>query len=434
MTIRIVPWQQLSPDERGRVLTRSESDVDSVVEIAREIIDDVSSNGDSAIRRLSARLDGFDDSGLPLRVGEAEIDAAVASLDPDVMEALDYAISNVRAVHEHQAPGPLALTEVSPGILAGERTTPLASAGLYVPRGRGSFPSMLYMLAVPAAVAGVDRIVVTTPPDPEGAVDPACLYAARACGVHEVYRVGGAQAVAALAFGTETINRVEKIVGPGSAYVAAAKRLLRERIDVGIPAGPSESLILADDTATASSLAADLLIEAEHGGDSQAILVTTSEALAQEVAGLLPGLIDQTPEPRRAFLERVFESYGMVLLASTMDEAIEIVNEIAPEHLQIRSADPFETMASVRNAGEILLGEHTAFSLANYAAGANAVLPTGGFARTWSGVSVADFTKRASVVRISKNAYPEIARHTAVLAKYEGFYWHHRALTERDRQ
>ncbi|MFP4551893.1 MAG: histidinol dehydrogenase [Spirochaetales bacterium] len=434
MTIRIVPWRQLNAAERQRILARSESDVASVLEIAREIVDDVSANGDAAIRRLSARLDRFDTPGLPLRVRESEIDTAVAGLAKPVIEALDYAIANVRAVHSHQAPQPLVLTEPSPGILAGERTTPIDAVGLYVPRGRGSFPSMLYMLAVPAAVAGVKRVVVTTPPSPDGTIDAACLYAARACGVHEIYRVGGAQAVAALAVGTESIEPVDKIVGPGSAYVAAAKRVLRDRVDVGIPAGPSESMILADESATAASLAVDLLIEAEHGADSQALLVTTSEPLAREVADRLSGLINETPKPRRAFLEQVFGSYGMVILAEDMQEATEIVNAVAPEHLQIRTRDPFATMASVRNAGEILLGEHSAFSLANYAAGANAVLPTGGFARTWSGVSVSDFTKRTSVVRVSNNAYPEIARHVAVLGEYEGFYWHHRALSELDRQ
>jgi histidinol dehydrogenase len=378
-----------------------------------------------------ARLDGFDDPLMPLRVRQAEIDEAIEKLDTRVKEALEYAVQNVRLFHEQQADREFSMEQMSPGLLVGERTLPLASVGLYVPRGRGSFPSMLYMLAVPAAIAGVDRIVVTTPPGPDGAVDPACLFAASLCNVDEVYRVGGAQAIASLALGTESIARVDKIVGPGSAYVAAAKRLLRDYVDMGLPAGPSESLILADETADPFLVSRDLLIEAEHGADSQAVLVTTSRDLAERVAALLPDLIAQTPEPRKSFLESVFGSYGILLVAESLEQAASIVDTVAPEHLQIVTRDPLETLSYVRNAGEILLGPNSAFSLANYAAGVNAVLPTGGFARTWSGVSVADFTKRTGVVRVTEEAYPEIARHAAVLAEYEGFYWHHRALTDR---
>jgi histidinol dehydrogenase len=290
---------------------------------------------------------------------------------------------------------------------------------------------MLYMLAVPAAIAGVRRLVVATPPAADGTADAACLYAARRCGVHAVYRMGGVQAIAALAIGTSSVAKVDKIVGPGSAYVAAAKRILRDRVDVGLPAGPSESIIIADDTAEASGIAADLLIEAEHGSDSQALLVTSSRRVASEAARLAGAMVDETPEPRRGFLRDVFSGYGGVLLADTLREAAAIVNAFAPEHLQIRTTDPWETMGLITNAGEILLGEHSAFSLANYAAGANAVLPTGGYARTWSGVSVADFVKRSSVVQVSKSAYGDIAPHVARLAEYEGFHWHAQALRNR---
>jgi histidinol dehydrogenase len=290
---------------------------------------------------------------------------------------------------------------------------------------------MLYMLAVPAQIAGVPRIAIATPPAPDGSVDAACLYAARLCGVEEMYRVGGAQAIAAFAFGTESIAPVLKVVGPGSAYVAAAKRVVRDTLDTGIPAGPSESAIIADETATAREVAVDLLIEAEHGADSQAILVTTSQTLAEDVAALIPELIEQTPQPRKTFLESVFSGFGMVVLADRIDEACSIVNTLAPEHLQIRTTDPWEVASKVNNAGEILIGGHSAFSLANYAAGANAVLPTGGFARTWSGVSVHDFQKRSSVVQVSPGAYPEISEHVQTLAEYEGFHWHAEALRER---
>lgn len=432
MKIPVRQWAGLSQDERTRILSRSEQNVDELLPVAQTIIDSVSERGDDAVRDHTARLDGAP-ADLDIVVPPQAFDAAERALAPDVRAALDFAIENVRAVHRHQVPNDLALTQVRPGLLSGERTTPIDSVGLYVPRGRGSFPSMLYMLAVPASLAGVPSIAVATPPDAAGDVDAACLYAARRCGVETVYRMGGVQAIAALALGTRSVRRVNKIVGPGSAYVAAAKRLLRDRVDVGLPAGPSESIILADAAADADRVAVDLLIEAEHGSDSQALLVTPDPALAEEVARLAAAHVDATPEPRAGFLRDVFAGYGGVILTETLDEAIDVVNAFAPEHLQVRTTDPWETASRIRNAGEILVGAHSAFSLANYAAGANAVLPTGGYARTWSGVSVADFVKRTSVVEVSPGAYDEIARHVAVLAEYEGFHWHARAVAERPR-
>jgi histidinol dehydrogenase len=433
MVIPVRRWRDLDPAERSRILARSEQNIDDLLPVAREIVDAVARRGDAAVREYTHTLDRAPlDSAIVVR--ESDFVEAERSLSPEVRAALDYAITNVRAVHEHQRGPALELLEVRPGVLAGERTVPIDSVGLYVPRGRGSFPSMLYMLAVPATLAGVPRVAIATPPDEHGSVDAACLYAARQCGVSRVYAIGGVQAIAALAIGTESVERVVKIVGPGSAYVAAAKRVLRDRIDVGIPAGPSESIILADGSADAERVATDLLIEAEHGSDSQALLITTSEELAHAVSDLVAALIDQTPdtpEPRRQFLGDVFADYGGIILAGSDAEASAIVNEFAPEHLQIRTRDPWSTMNEIRNAGEILLGEHSAFSLANYAAGANAVLPTGGLARTWSGVSVHDFVKRTSVVRVSRSGYPEIARHARVLAEYERFHWHARALSDR---
>ncbi len=430
MKIPVRVWSDLEESERARILSRAELDIDGIVADVQPIVAAVATRRDEALREYTHRLDHLP-LELPFEVPAEEFDHAERRLDPTVREALDYAIANVTAAHEHQRSRAIELTEVRPGLLAGERTRPIDSVGLYVPQGRGRFPSMLYMLAVPARLAGVPRITVATPPSAQGAVDDACLYAARKCGVHAVYRMGGAQAIAAFAYGTESVPRVDKIVGPGSAYVAAAKRLLRDRVDVGLPAGPSESVVLADATARAQGVSVDLLIEAEHGSDSQAILVTTSSSLAGEVADLLPHLIDDTPEPRRTYLRDVFSGYGGIVLAGSMTEAAHIVNEIAPEHLQIRTAEPWSTMSLITSAAEILLGEHSAFSLANYAAGANAVLPTGGAARTWSGVSVHDFVKRTSVVQVSSDAYGQIASHVQALAEYEGFHWHARALRER---
>lgn len=343
MEIPIRRWETMPATARARVLARSEQNIDDLLELAQEIIDTVSARGDAALREYSARFDNLQGEH-PMEVSSEEFDRAERELDPAVREAIDYSIANVTAVHEHQRRPELELSEVRPGIVAGERTLAIESAGLYVPRGRGSFPSMLYMLAIPARIAGVPRVVVATPPATDGSVDAGCLYAARRCGVSAVYRVGGVQAIAALAIGTESIASVRKIVGPGSAYVAAAKRILRDRVDVGLPAGPSESVILADETADAHRVSRDLLIEAEHGSDSQALLVTADERLAREVAEEIARLIERTPEPRKQFLVDVFSGYGGVILANDNEDAAGIVNLIAPEHLQIRTAEPWDTM------------------------------------------------------------------------------------------
>lgn len=291
---------------------------------------------------------------------------------------------------------------------------------------------MLYMLAVPARVAGVEHVSVVTPPNSDGSVDPACLYAARYCGVNTVYRVGGAHAIAALAYGTESVKAVSKLVGPGSSYVAAAKREVAGAVDTGLPAGPTESIILADRYADPWKVSLDLMVEAEHGSDSQALLITPSRPLAEAVMEVLPELTAEAPEPRRSFLEDVFAGYGGVILSSSMEEGAEIVNAFAPEHLQIHTREPYDTLGLIRHAGEILLGEHSVFSLANYATGANAVLPTGGNARTWSPVSVRAFMKYSSVVHVTSAGYHNLRDHVIVLADYEGFHAHAQALRRRD--
>jgi len=424
-------WKNLPAEERTRLLQRSETDIAEAVRLVRPILEEVRDRGDAALREFTKKFDGADIGALPLRVDDDEFLRAERILSPELKKALEFAVENVRRFHESQRPGPMSFQEIRPGVYAGERASPIASAGLYVPRGRGSFPSMLYMLAVPALTAGVPRISVVTPPDPDGSVDPACLYAARILGLRDLFRVGGAQAVAALAYGTESIPEVTKIVGPGSSFVTAAKRLLADRVDTGLPAGPSESIVLADGGADPRLVLLDLLIEAEHGSDSSALLVTSDRTLAEEVASLLPPMVETLPEPRRTFARDVFSRYGGVILTESLEEAVEIVNLFAPEHLQIQTRDPFDVLPLIRNAGEILLGPATPFSLANYACGANAVLPTGGKALTRSAVSVRDFIKHSSVVRVSPGAFDEMRRHVQILADYEGFTAHGEALRRR---
>jgi histidinol dehydrogenase len=290
---------------------------------------------------------------------------------------------------------------------------------------------MLYMLSVPAAIAGVPHVSVVSPPNRDGSIDPACLFTASLTGVSRVYRIGGAQAVAALAYGTESVEPVLKIIGPGSRYVSAAKRVVAHKVDTGLPAGPSESMILADGSGDPRTTALDLLVEAEHGADSCALLITDSQDFAEKVAGFAGEFADELPAERKAFVSEVVSRYGGVLVVDSIEEGAGLVNRFAPEHLQIRTAEPFSVMEMIRNAGEILLGEHLPFSAANYSTGPNAVLPTGGAAKTYSPVSVRDFMKFSSVIYAEEGGYRSMAPHVAALARYEGFAAHERAVGRR---
>ena len=420
--------------QRARLLRRAEIQIDELIERVRPIIQEVRQRGDEALIEFTARFDRVQLAPDHLRASREEIERAYQMLDTSVRGATEHAIRNVRTFHQRQMPHEQWFTQVAPGVMAGEKITPVTSVGLYVPRGKGAFPSVMYMLATPASIAGVPRIVVCTPPGPGGEVDPASLVAADLCGVHEIYRAGGAQAIAALAYGTASIARVHKITGPGSGFVSAAKRLLYGTVDVGLPAGPSESITLADATANPELLARDLLIEAEHGPDSSSLLVTDSRALAEAVMPLLPDKMAALPEWRQAFCRTVFEApegTGGIVLASSMREAVHFVNEYAPEHLEVQVREPFALLPELKNAGEILLGSHTPFCMGNYSVGTNAVLPTGGFAHTYSCTSVYDFLKRTGVAYLTQEGYASLSETTRRLAEFEGFPAHANAVTER---
>jgi histidinol dehydrogenase len=420
--------------QRVRLLRRAEIQIDELVERVRPIVEAVRDRGDDALIEFTGRFDRVQLGVDQLRVSRAEIEQAHSQLDSSVRAALEHAIHNIRTFHQRQLPHEQWFTQVAPGVIAGEKITPISSVGLYVPRGKGAFPSVMYMLATPASIAGVPRIVVCTPPGPQGEVDPASLVAADLCGVHEIYRVGGAQAIAALAYGTHSIARVHKITGPGSGYIAAAKRLLYGTVDVGLPAGPSEAITLADESASPELLARDLLIEAEHGPDSSSLLVTDSRSLAERVMALLPSKMAALPEWRQAFVRTVFEApegTGGVVLAGSMREAIDFVNTYAPEHLEVQVREPFALLPKLENAGEILLGPRTPFCTANYSVGTNAVLPTGGFAHTFSCTTVYDFLKRTGIAYLAPEGYASLSETTRRLAEYEGFPAHANAVTER---
>lgn len=428
MNIKVREWKDISNDEKNMIFRRSEQNIEDVLPVVQEIINHVKKDGDKALLHYNEKFLKIPATSNYLKVTEDEFIKAEKSLNESVKEAIRFSINNIKKFHEAQKPEAISMMETSPGIFAGERATPIDSVGLYVPGGRGTFPSMLYMLAVPAVIAGVKRICVTTPPNSMGFADSGVLYACSQCGINEVYKVGGAEAITALTYGTKTIKPVVKILGPGSMYVTAAKRLLYSSVDVGLPAGPSESALIADSTADPYNMALDLLVEAEHGSDSSALLLTDSMENAVKAAGFMEKMIEDLPEPRKTFVTDVLNGYGGVIVTKDIDEACEISNEFAPEHLSLHTEDPWDTMSKITNAGEIILGDSTPFSAVNYSVGPNAVLPTGGKAKTFSAVGVRDFIKFSSVIYSTRKGYDTLNKHVPVLAEYEGFTTHGNAF------
>ena len=422
----------LSPEERADLVKRSETDLSFFIEKVGPIIEAVKTEGDAALVRFGTELDKAQGLTLDnLKASEEEFEEAFNLVEDEVIEAIRFGIENIRSFHEEQAPEPMWLKEVRPGAFAGDRFTPIESVALYVPRGKGSFPSVTMMTTGPAVVAKVPNLAIFTPPGPDGKVDAATLVAARIAGVDTVYKAGGAQAVAAAAYGTETVKAAQKIVGPGSPWVVAAKRLLAGVIDPGLPAGPSEVMILADDTVSGGLAAMDLLIEAEHGPDSSAWLVTSSERVAKEALEALPGHWANMTEQRVDFSRTVLTGQsGGIVVARDMDDACAFVNEYAPEHLEILSTKAFEYLGSITNAAEILMGTHTPVTIANFALGPNAVLPTSSGAKTWGPLSVQDFMRRSSIGYVTPKGYPDLAKNAKILADYEGFSSHANAVSE----
>lgn len=420
----------LDASARAALMRRSEADLSAFEDGARPIIQAVRDEGDAALLKFARTLDHADVAAGGLKGTPAEFAAAFGMVASEVIEAIRYAIGNIRNFHEAQRPEPMWLKEIRPGAFAGDRWTPIASVALYVPRGKGAFPSVTMMTSVPAIIAGVPNVAICTPPAPDGSVDAATLVAARLAGVETVYKVGGAQAVAAVAYGTETISRALKIVGPGSPWVVAAKQLLSRVIDTGLPAGPSEAIIFADGSVDGRLAALDLLIEAEHGPDSSAYLVTHSRAVAEAARDALPGHWAAMTEQRVAFSRAVLTGpRGGIVLTGSLEDSYRFVNEYAPEHLEILSTEPFAHLGSITEAAEILLGPYTPVTLANFVLGPNAVLPTSRWARTVGPLSVTDFLKRSSVGYVTSKAYPELAAQARILARYEGFSGHENAIS-----
>lgn len=386
-----------------------------LIKVVATIVEDVRTRGDEALIDYTARFDKVELKPSELRIAEEELRRVAASADKRVLEAVRLAIKNVREFHQRQVEESWAI-EPAPGVRLGQRITPLERVGLYVPGGTAAYPSSVVMNVVPAQVAGVERIVVTTPPQTL-VQSPAVAAALLELGVTEVYAVGGAHAIAALAFGTETVPRVDKITGPGNKYVAAAKKLVFGVVGIDSIAGPSEVVIVADESGSADLIAADLLAQAEHGEDASAILITTSELLAQNVAAEVERQTESLP--RREIVRASLREYGAIVLVETLDEACKIVNELAPEHVEIITRDDEAIAAQIHHAGAIFYGAYTPEAVGDYIAGPNHVLPTGRTARFSSALGVYDFVKRTSLLRYSEAAFSSVAEKVAVLAQSE---------------
>jgi histidinol dehydrogenase len=402
---------------------RSVSSDAELTAVVAEIVEDVRLRGDAALVDYAARFDGVRLRPSELRVEESELRESAARCGGVVLEAVRASIRNVRAFHERERVESWEF-ETARGVRLGQRVTPVEAAGLYVPGGTASYPSSVVMNVVPAQVAGVARIAVVTPPRTLGDT-PAVAATLLELGVTEVYRVGGAHAVAALAYGTETIPRVDVITGPGNKFVAAAKRLVYGAVGIDSVAGPSEVVVLADETARADFIAADLLAQAEHGEDASAVLVTTNLKLAQRVAEEVARQAETLP--RKSVVSRSLADFGAAFVVSTIEEACDIINELAPEHLEIMTRDPDAAAALVRHAGAIFYGEHTPEAVGDYFAGPNHVLPTGGAARFSSALGVHNFQRRTSIIRYTREELAETAPLIAALAEAEGLDAHARS-------
>ncbi len=420
--------QETKQDILSSLLKRSPNNYSEYEKTVADIIENVRTNKDEAVFGYTKQFDGFDLSSQNIRVTEEEIEEAVASMEEDFLRVMEASAKNIREYHEKQLRN--SWFDAKPdGTILGQKITALDKVGIYVPGGKAAYPSSVLMNAIPAKVAGVNKIVMTTPCNKEGKVNPGTLAAAKVAGVDEIYKVGGAQAIAALAFGTESIPKVDKITGPGNIFVALAKKSVYGYVSIDSIAGPSEILVLADESANPKYVAADMLSQAEHDELASAILITTSETLAKEVSKWVDDYISQLD--RKAIIEKSIENYGYILVAKDMEDAIEAANEIASEHLEILTKDPFEVMTKIKNAGAIFLGEYSSEPLGDYFAGPNHILPTNGTAKFFSPLSVDDFIKKSSIICYSKEALSKVHKDIELFAKKEGLSAHANSIAVR---
>ena len=425
-TVRLT--KESTKDILENLLKRSPNNYGKFEAAVADILANVKEKGDEALFSYTKEFDKVEVTPETIRVTEAEIEEAYKAVDASLLEVIRKALVNIRSYHEKQRQNSW-FTSTENGTMLGQKVTPLNRVGVYVPGGKAVYPSSVLMNIVPAKVAGVPHIVMTTPPGKDGKVNPSTLVAAKEAGADEIYKVGGAQAIGALAYGTASIPKVDKIVGPGNIFVALAKKAVYGHVSIDSIAGPSEILVLADETANAHYVAADLLSQAEHDEMASAILITTSTELAQNVEKEIEGYLKVLS--RKEIIEKSLENFGYILIAEDMDEAIEAANEIASEHMEIVTKNAFEVMMKVRNAGAILIGEYSSEPLGDYFAGPNHVLPTNGTAKFFSALSVDDFIKKSSIVYYSRSALQEIHKDIIQFASSEQLTAHANSIAVR---
>ncbi len=420
--MRIVRLNEQTKDGLMRnLLKRSPESYGEYEETVNGIIKEIREKGDKALFGYTQKFDRCEITAETVRVTKEEIKEAYELADPELVAVMKKSAANITEFHSHQLRNSWIVPKED-GTILGQRITPVAVSGVYVPGGKAAYPSSVLMNVLPAKVAGVPRIIMTTPPGADGKVNPGTLVAADIAGVDEIYKAGGAQAIAAMAFGTESIPRVDKITGPGNIFVALAKKACFGFVSIDSVAGPSEILVLADETANPRYVAADLLSQAEHDELASAILITTSRELAEKVSDEAARFTQQLS--RKEIIEKSLENYGYILLAETMDEAVSAANEIASEHLEILTANPFETMTKIKNAGAIFLGEYSSEPLGDYFAGPNHILPTNGTARFFSPLNVDDFLKKTSIISYSEDALSRVHKDIELFAEKEGLTAH----------
>lgn len=414
----------LTEQDSKRLLERT-GDIRDVMPAVSNILENIKKNGDSAIRQYTEQFDGVEIDEIEVDTGSVR--EAMHMVDPDIIEHLEYAASNIRAFHNAQMGESQWFMECSPGITLGQKTTPLAAVGAYVPGGRAAYPSTALMTVIPAKAAGVKNVVVCTPPGTDG-VNPITLASAHIAGADHIYQIGGVQAIGAMAYGTETVPAVDKIVGPGNVYVTAAKMLVRDICEIDFPAGPSEVLIIADETADPEYIASDMLAQAEHDPNAVCVLVTTSDDLANYVRECISEMLKTTI--RKDIIQRSLRN-AAVLLAVSIEECIDFSNTFAPEHLEIMTENDSKVLECITNAGSIFMGPYTPVSAGDYASGTNHVLPTAGYCRMYSGLNIDHFLKKSTIQKITREGLYELADTITSLAEAEGLHAHAEAVRKR---
>lgn len=428
--LKIVKLGECSRKEREILLKRSELDIDSVLPRVIKIVSDVRKGGDKVLLEYTERFDGVKLGADELRVSEGDFRSAYAQLDAATVKAIEGAAKAIKKFHLKQLPRGWR-TQLAPGIKAGQLVRPLERVGIYVPGGLARYPSSLLMAAIPAKVAGVEQVIVCTPPGKDGKIAAAVLVAARVAGVDAVFKVGGAQAIAAMAYGTETISKVDKIVGPGNVYIVAAKQVVASSVDIDFAAGPSEIFILADSSAEPRFIAADLVSQAEHDANAAAVLATTLQKLASKVQKLAREMVKENP--RRRIVLKALAKYGRIVVARNLDDAIEFANAYAPEHLELMVKKPQVVLKRIKNAGSIFMGGFSPVAAGDLAVGPNHILPTCGVAKRRSGLSVLDFIRLPTVQELTKHGLKRVSGMAERLAEVEGLPGHVQSIRERFR-